>query len=145
MDRTTLSLDETKHIYALRWNLETFLGFVKTELELGSFTGKTTFSIMQEFFAVMTIANICLCIINDADQAIKAKHDSTKREYERQANRRRCVGQTKYQAVDKSCLGLYLLTFYLTSQRDFVKKFSVDGKMAFYILFFFFKLETFRS
>ena len=47
---------------------------------------------MQEFYATMTIANICLCYINDADKEIKAAHDSTKREYEHQANRRQCVG-----------------------------------------------------
>ena len=92
LDRETLSLEEAKHIYSLRWNIETFYGFLKTELELENFSGKTVNAVKQEFYATMTIANICLCFINDADTVI-AEQDSSKRVYEHQANRRQCVGQ----------------------------------------------------
>ena len=93
LDSVTLSLDEAKHIYSLRWEVETFFGFVKTELELENFSGKTKNAILQEFYATMTLANICLCFVNDADKAIAANQENTRRIYDHQANRRQSVGQ----------------------------------------------------
>ena len=93
LDRTTLSLDEAKHIYSLRWEIETFNGFVKTELELENFSGKTKNAVLQEYYATMTLANICLCFVNDADNAIAARQENKNLVYVHQANRRQCVGQ----------------------------------------------------
>jgi len=61
LDRATLPLDEAKRVYSLRWGVETFFGFVKTELELENFSGKTKNAVLQEFYATMTLANMCLC------------------------------------------------------------------------------------
>jgi hypothetical protein len=88
-----LSLDEAKYIYSLRWNVETFFSFVKTELELENFSGKTKNAVLQEFYAAMTIANICQCFINDADSEIADEDKSKNNKYARQANRRLYVGQ----------------------------------------------------
>ena len=88
-----MSLDEAKHIYSLRWGIETFFGFVKTELELENFSGKTKNAVLQEFHAAMIIANICLCFINDADRAIEANDENKNLKHKRQANRRQSVGQ----------------------------------------------------
>ena len=93
LDAATLSLEEAKYVYSLRWEVETFFSFVKTELELENFSGKTKNAVLQEFYATMTIANMCLCFINDADEVIAANHENTKRVYEHQANRRLSVGQ----------------------------------------------------
>jgi len=92
LDRATLSLEEAKHLYALRWEVETFFGLVKTELEFENFSGKKVNAVLQEFYATMTLANICLCFVNDADHAI-AMQDNKKRVYEHQANRRQSIGQ----------------------------------------------------
>jgi hypothetical protein len=91
MGRDTLSLEEAKHLYSLRWNIETFYSFVKTELELENFSGKTKNAVLQEFYATMALANICSCFINDADAKIADDHGNCK--YKHQANRRLCVGQ----------------------------------------------------
>lgn len=93
LDAATLSLDEAKYIYSLRWEVETFFGFVKTELELENFSGKTKNAVLQEFYATMTLANMCLCFINDADAEIAVGQENKKRIYEHQANRRLSVGQ----------------------------------------------------
>jgi hypothetical protein len=93
LDRDFLSLDEAKYIYSLRWNVETFFGFVKTELELENFSGKTKNAVLQEFYATMLIANMCQCFINDADAEIVADAAGKNLRHARQANRRQCVGQ----------------------------------------------------
>ena len=53
----------------------------------------TILRLKGHIYLTMTIANICLCFINDADQAIEAAHNGAKREHAHQANRRQCVGQ----------------------------------------------------
>jgi hypothetical protein len=91
LDKAVLSLDEAKYIYSLRWNVETFFGFLKTELELENFSGKTKIAVLQEFYATMMLANICSCFINDADRIVSENHKGCI--YDHQANRRQCVGQ----------------------------------------------------
>ena len=93
LGRDVLSFDEAKHIYSLRWNVETFFGFVKTELELENFSGKTKNAVLQEFYATLTIANVCLCFVNDADREIAASQENKNHVHAHQANRRQCVGQ----------------------------------------------------
>lgn len=93
LDADFLSLDEAKHVYSLRWRIETFFSILKTELELENFSGKTKNAVIQEFYAAMMLANICLCNINDADKAIAAADRGKKLKYSRQANRRQCIGE----------------------------------------------------
>jgi hypothetical protein len=92
LDKAFLSPEEAAHIYSLRWNVETFYGFVKTELELENFSGKTKNAVLQEFYATMAIANICQCFINDADAEIAADNGRKNRRWTHQANRRQCIG-----------------------------------------------------
>jgi hypothetical protein len=93
LDRGLLSLDEAKRIYSLRWEVETFFGAVKTEIELENFSGKTKNAVLQEFYATMTLANICYCFINDADNEIAAGDEHKNLKYPRQANRRQSIGE----------------------------------------------------
>ena len=93
LHKDVLSLDEAKRVYALRWGIETFYGFLKTELELENFSGKTKNAVLQEFYAAMTIANICQCFINDADYEIAVRDRDKNLKYKRQANRRQAIGE----------------------------------------------------
>jgi hypothetical protein len=93
LDEAFLSIDEAKHIYALRWNVETFFGTLKTELELENFSGKTKNAVLQEFYAAMTLANVCQCFINDADGEIASADGRGSRKHKHQANRRQCIGR----------------------------------------------------
>jgi len=93
LDEDTLSLDEAGYVYALRWNIETYYGILKTELELENFSGKTKNAVLQEFYAALTISNMCQCFINDADYEISARDSHKNLKYKRQANRRQCIGE----------------------------------------------------
>ena len=93
LDETVLSLDEAKHVYSLRWGIETFFGVLKTELELENFSGKTKNAVLQEFYATLIIANVCQCFINDADHEIAARDYGKNLKNKRQANRRQSVAK----------------------------------------------------
>jgi hypothetical protein len=88
-----LTLDEAKYVYSLRWGIETFFGVLKTELELENFSGKTRNAVLQEFYATLTIANVCQCFINDADKEIAIKDEYKNLKNKRQANRRQSIGE----------------------------------------------------
>jgi hypothetical protein len=93
LDEGMLTLDEAKHIYSLRWNIETFYSLLKTELELENFSGKTKNAVIQEFYATLALANVCQCFINDADKIIAEKSKNKSIVYVHQANRRQCIGR----------------------------------------------------
>ena len=93
LDEAALSLDEAQYVYSLRWEIETFYGVLKTELELENFSGKTKNAVLQEFYATLTIANVCQCFINDADDEIVARNTHKNLKYEYQANRRQSIGE----------------------------------------------------
>jgi len=93
LDKDFLPIEDAGQIYGLRWNIETFYGTLKTELELENFSGKTKNAVLQEFYATMTLANICQCFINDADDKIAERDAKKECMYEYQANRRQSIGQ----------------------------------------------------
>jgi hypothetical protein len=93
LDDSLLSLEDAKYLYSLRWDVETFFSFAKTELELENFSGKTEVAVLQEFYATMFLANLCLCFINDADSNIAKENEHKDLKYEYKANRRLSIGQ----------------------------------------------------
>jgi hypothetical protein len=93
LDGVLLSHDEARHIYSHRWNIETFFGLLKTELDLENFSGKTKNAVIQEFYAAMTLANVCQCFINDANNEIAAQNEHKNWRYAHHANRRQCIGR----------------------------------------------------
>lgn len=88
-----LTLDEAKHIYGLRWKIETFYSILKTELELENFSGKTKNAVVQEFYATLALANVCQCFINDADKVIAEESKNKNNTYIHQSNRRQSIGR----------------------------------------------------
>lgn len=54
---TDISRDEFKHLYGMRWGVETFYSRVKGRLCLENFTGKTVESIKQDFWSTIFISN----------------------------------------------------------------------------------------
>ena len=53
VDEFTYPNELFKELYHLRWEIETFYGFLKTRLELENFSGKTVESLYQDFYATV--------------------------------------------------------------------------------------------
>lgn len=71
-------------IYALRWTVETKYDTIKNIIQLENTSGLTAASVLQDFFACMTIANMLAFAKLEADEKInKANADKgLKREYQ---------------------------------------------------------------
>jgi hypothetical protein len=79
------SMSEIIELYALRWSVETMFRIVKEHLFIEGFSGKTTNSIYQDFYATFVILISVAILQKDGNKIVKEvrKHNKTnKHEYE---------------------------------------------------------------
>lgn len=68
--------DNFKHLYGLRWGVETFFGRIKGRLALENFTGKTKESVLQDFWSTMLLSNLESILTEDAQEIINANRSN---------------------------------------------------------------------
>lgn len=91
----TLSAQDFKDLYFLRWPIESKYSELKNQFLLEEFSGATSTSVEQEFFLNLLLSNLASLIKNDADEKIKEKARSTNR-FRYQANRAYIIGRLKW-------------------------------------------------
>jgi len=72
LDRSSFSPDQIKHLYQLRWGIETSFRDLKYVIGLSCFHAKKVDSIKQEIFARLILYNFCEIITNNV--VITKKH-----------------------------------------------------------------------
>jgi hypothetical protein len=79
-----LDISDFGELYALRWTIETRYDVIKNIIQLENTSGLTVTSILQDFFACMTIANLLAFTKLGADEVIAKnnKGKNLKREYQ---------------------------------------------------------------
>ena len=82
-----------KNLYFKRWGIETNYGHLKNNLLLEDFTGLTTLSIKQDFFANIFISNYQTLIISEAYEENRDKFSN--REHEYKINKNLSLGYLK--------------------------------------------------
>ncbi|TRX22328.1 IS4 family transposase [Flavobacterium franklandianum] len=75
-----------KELYFLRWGIETFYDELKNKLKLEYFTGYSIISIKQDFFCAIFISNLQSVIVNDLQEELSIKYQSTKLDYKINTN-----------------------------------------------------------
>lgn len=100
----TSLLDEEKHhysefksLYFLRWGIETNYDHLKNNVAIENFTGLSTLSVTQDFFANMFIVNLQSVIINDVQTELDEEKKGT--EYKYKINRNLSLGFMKDRVV----------------------------------------------
>ena len=88
---------EFKDIYFLRWGIETNYDHLKNNLAIENFTGLSTLSVTQDFFANMFIVNLQAVIINDVQIEIDEEKKDT--EYKYKINRNLSLGFMKDRVI----------------------------------------------
>lgn len=88
---------EFKDLYFLRWGIETNYDHLKNNVAIENFTGLSTLSVTQDFFANMFIVNLQSVIINDVQTEMDKEKKETKYEYK--INRNLSLGFMKDRVV----------------------------------------------
>lgn len=87
-----LDIDQLFKLYGLRWGVETSYNTVKEKLQLENFSGKTVVSVLQDFFATVTIANMATFYKIEADETIEDQDKDKDNKYKYQANLNIIIG-----------------------------------------------------
>jgi hypothetical protein len=98
LDEEKYPNEEFKDIYFLRWGIETEFDHLKNHLMIENFTGLSTLSIAQDFFANEFVANMQQIIIRDVEDELKEEKKDAKYEYK--VNRNLSIGFMKDRIID---------------------------------------------
>ena len=91
----SLSADDFKELYFMRWPIEQKYGEFKNQLLMEEFSGATSISIEQEFFINLLLSNIVALLKASADEEIK-KGARKSNKYRYQANRAYIIARLKW-------------------------------------------------
>ena len=91
----TLTASDFAEIYALRWGIETRYNLFKNALCIEEFSGKTTVTLEQDFYARVFLMNIEAAIKVESDALIAARDDGKNLKYDRKTNEKILVGILK--------------------------------------------------
>jgi hypothetical protein len=72
---------EFKKLYSFRWGIETEFDHLKNHLLIEDFTGLSSLSVLQDFYANLLIANFQQILISNAEEELKEKKKDAKYEY----------------------------------------------------------------
>ena len=89
-----IPLDCYKELYFKRWPIELKYNEIKNQHLLEEFTGKTSISVLQEFFLNLLMSNLASLVKAEADETI-ANSANSDNKYEYQANRAYIIGRLK--------------------------------------------------
>src|SRR3989344_1011838 len=97
LDEEKYPYTEFKDLYFSRWGIETNYDHLKNNVAIENFTGLSTLSVTQDFFANMFIVNLQSVIINDVQTEIDEEKKETKYEYK--INRNLSLGFMKDRVI----------------------------------------------
>jgi hypothetical protein len=90
-------VEEFKDLYFMRWGVETNISTQKNILQLESFSGLSVFSVLQDFYATVMMANLHSILIKGAQQTVEST--LTERKYPVKINRNKSFGKLKVNLV----------------------------------------------
>lgn len=93
LDEEKYHSKEFKWLYGRRWGIETNYDHLKNHLMIENFTGLSSLSVLQDFFANIFMANMQQIFVNEAQEELKEQKKDT--EYEYKINRNLSFGFMK--------------------------------------------------
>ena len=97
---TNLTEDQMEYeafgeLYHKRWGIETKYKELKQKLETENFSGRLVDNVKQDFYAMMTVANMLASCVREANRKAKKERDGNGNRYEYQVNVNHAVGVFK--------------------------------------------------
>lgn len=81
LDEKKYKTKNFKNLYFLRWGVETNYGHLKNQIQIENFTGKSSISVEQDFYANCFIANIQSLFIHDAQEELEKEKKNNRLTY----------------------------------------------------------------
>jgi len=81
LDEKKYKIEIFKDLYFLRWGIETNYKHLKSQIQIENFTGKSSVSIEQDFYANCFITNIQSLFVHDAQEELEKEKKNNKLKY----------------------------------------------------------------
>jgi hypothetical protein len=91
----SLTTDDFKKLYFMRWPVETRFDEVKNKLEIENFTGNSVLAVRQDFYATMYMTNMVAAAWWDAQEIVVSERANKDNKYEYQVNVNHEIGVLK--------------------------------------------------
>ena len=92
---TEIGYEAFGELYHKRWGIETKYKELKQKLETENFSGRLVDNVKQDFYAMMTVANMLASCLRSANRIAKKKRESSSNLYEYQVNVNHAIGVFK--------------------------------------------------
>lgn len=92
---TSLTVQDFKALYHLRWSIETSYNNLKNKLEIEDFSGRSVLAVEQDYYATVTVANLVSILMFDNREQIDAFNASADRKFVYKQNVNTTVGLLK--------------------------------------------------
>lgn len=93
----SVSMEDLKELYGLRWAVETSFGSVKHKVELENFSGKSIRVVKQDYFAKVFMLNYAALLIRPVNKILE---NSPKEKYTHKVNLNEALARMKYAVVE---------------------------------------------
>ena len=84
-----------KILYHFRWNIEEADKLLKVRLELSNYSGKTSNSVKQDFFAKIFMMNMCAIMSFPVEEKIRKENQTNSNKYNQQLNKTNILSTLK--------------------------------------------------
>jgi hypothetical protein len=92
LSETEIELEAFGELYHKRWGIETKYKELKQKLETENFSGRLVDSVKQDFYAMMTVANMVAGCVREANRKAKKKRECKENKYEYKVDVNHAIG-----------------------------------------------------
>lgn len=96
------TLEDLKWLYHQRWTAEEAYKILKTRIDLANFSGMTSLSVKQDFYAAIFTMNMCAILAHPIAEKIRTEKN-TARKHPRKINRTNAISY-----ISKSWVGIFI-------------------------------------
>lgn len=87
LDEIKYTVQDIAALYHLRWSIEEAYKLLKVRLQLGNYSGKTSHSIKQDFYAKIFMMNMCAIMSFPIEEKIRKENQTSKNKHPHQINK----------------------------------------------------------
>jgi len=87
LDEKKYTIEDIKGLYKLRWNIEEAYKLLKVRMQLSNYSGKTSNSIRQDFFAKIFMMNMCSIMSYPIEEKVRKENETNKGKHHKKVNR----------------------------------------------------------